>query len=537
MSKYLAVHKNPSISPVWIVPAVALIIAIWLAVQARMEKGEMIEIAFSNASDIIAGQTLVKLKDVEVGFVKRVELSKDLRSVMVKVELDSSASAYLGENTRFWVVTPRISAAGVSNLGTLISGVYIVMDPGEKGRYTTAFKGLDESPAFESDEPGRQYTLKSDILGSLDTGSPVYFRQVRVGEVTGYKLAKDYASVDVNIFIRAPYDELVHTKSRFWNVSGFGFSVGAEGVKAQMASLASILNGGIAFDNAVPFESRSRAEAGHLFHLHPDRESVVDGQFNIEYYYLLKFSGTVRGLNVGAPVEFRGLKVGEVINIELANSENADNTLHVYIAMEPQRFDSEASPTREQMDNRIDAMVREGLRGQMKTASLLTGSRFIDLSYVDINDDSVAQQTLTSGEKFSAIPTIDDPADQITNQLVDILTKVEGIPFEDIGTDLADSMASLSVILGVFEQQNTAVKVDGAVANLEQTLASANDALSQVAQAMKSVDQILAPDSELKYELTKMLKSIREAARSVDALADELSRHPSALIMGVDKDE
>jgi len=528
-----AVQKIRAVSPVWIVPIVALIIAIWLAVQAKLEKGTDIQVTFAQASEIIAGQTLVKLKDVEVGIVKEVRLSSDLKSVVVIAEIDRSVSSHLSENTRFWVVTPRISATGVSNLGTLISGVYIVMDPGEKASNISKFVGLDEPPAFVSDESGAQFVLQAQELGSLDIGSPIYFRQIRVGEVTGYQLSGNREYVDVNIFVRSPHDTLVRTRSRFWNVSGFGVSINADGMKAKMASLASLINGGIAFDNAAGYEKNTLAESGHRFYLHPDRESVLEGQFDIEYYYLLKFSGSVRGLTVGAPVEFKGIKIGEVVDVELASAENAEKSLYVYISMEPQRLDPNTSPTRDEVDARIADMVKQGMRGQMRTASLITGSRYIDLAFFDRPDEAF----LNRGENYSEIPTMDDSVDLITKQMGDILDKVSEIPFDEIGRDLAASMASLNSILSTLEQQNTVAKMDGAVENMEQTLASATDALTQIAVTMKSVDQAIAPDSELKYELTQMLDSIGGAAKSVELFMNELNRHPNALISGAKKDD
>lgn len=527
------VQQIRTISPVWIVPLVALAIAVWLAVQARLEKGAVIQITFTEASDVIAGQTLIKLKDVQVGMVQSVRLSSDLKTVVLKVEIDRSVSEHLSENTRFWVVTPRISATGVSNLGTLISGVYIVMDPGEKGGHTSKFIGLDESPAFVSGQPGTQYVFRAQELGSLDIGSPIYFREIRVGEVTSYQLSPNSDYVDISFFIHAPHDALVRTRSRFWNVSGFGINIGADGIKAKMTSLASLVSGGVAFDNAISHEKSTVADSMHRFYLHPDRESVLEGQFDIEYFYVLKFSSTVRGLTVGAPVEFRGIKIGEVVNIELTSAENIDNTLHVYIAMEPQRLEPGTTPTREEVDKKIDKMIAQGLRAQMKTGSLITGSRYIELAFFE----DQASATLIHGENVSEIPTADDSIELITKQLSDVLDNVSKIPFDDIGKDLASSMSSLSVILGTLAEQNTAQKMDGAVENLGKTLASANDALSQVAITMKSIDQAIAPDSEFKYELTEMLKSVGDAAEAMGLLMNELNRHPNALISGAKKDE
>ncbi|TVZ37527.1 paraquat-inducible protein B [Alteromonadaceae bacterium 2753L.S.0a.02] len=526
-------RKMSAISPVWIVPAVALIIALWLAIQARMERGAIVEITFENATDIIAGQTQIKLKEVQVGVVQKVKLSPDLKHVVVEAEIDKDVTRHLSENTRFWVVTPRISATGVSNLGTLISGVYIIMDAGAPGEYKTQFKGLDEPPVFESDEPGTQYVLQAEELGSLDIGSPIYFRQIRVGEVTGYKLAGSMEHVDINMFIRSPYDEMVQTRSRFWNVSGFGVSIGAEGMKARMESLASLISGGVAFDNTAGFANVQVAPSGHRFFLYPDRESVLEGRYNIKYYYLLKFSGSVRGLTVGAPVEFRGIKVGEVVDVTLASAENVQNSLHVYIAMEPERLEPEESPSREEVDNRMETMVQQGLRAQMSSASLITGSRFIDLVFED-NPEPVE---FVRSENYSEIPTVPDSLDQLSGQATDLIAKINNIPFEKIGNELAGSLESLNALLTTFEQQNTARKIDGTMENLEATMASANATLEEMSGVMNSLDQLIAPDSEFKYEFTQMAKSMSDAARSLQMFLDELNRHPNALISGAEKDE
>ncbi|WP_019603831.1 MlaD family protein [Teredinibacter turnerae] len=527
------VRKVSTISPVWIVPVVAVLIALWLAVQARLERGAEVEITFENASDIIAGQTQIKLKEVNVGEVTKVRLSPDLKHVVVTAQLDRDMTPHLSENTRFWVVTPRVSATGVSNLGTLISGVYIIMDPGAAGDYQTRFQGLDEAPGFESDEPGTQYVLQAEELGSLDIGSPIYFRQIRVGEVTGYKLSGTMEHVDIHMFIRAPYDSMVQTRSRFWNVSGFGVSINADGMKARMESLASLISGGIAFDNAAGFENVQVAPDGHRFYLYPDRESVLEGRFNIKYYYQLKFSGSVRGLTVGAPVEFRGIKVGEVVDVVLASAENVSDSLLVYIAMEPERLEPDDSPTREEVDERMETMVNQGLRAQMSTASLITGSRFIDLVFVD---DAEPMEFVRS-ENYSEIPTVPDSMEQLSSQATDILAKINKIPFDKIGTELAGSLESLNNLLTTLDKQNTAGKLDTTMDNLQQTMASANEALQQMTQVMDSVDQMVAPDSEFKYEFTEMAKSVSDAARSLQLFMDELNRHPTSLISGKEKDE
>ena len=520
-------QKVRGVSPVWIVPIVALVIAVWLAVQARMEKGAEIEITFTSASDIIAGQTLIKLKDVNVGKVTQVQLSEDLSSVIVTADLDRSVLSFLSENTRFWVVTPKISASGVSNLGTLINGVFILMDPGEKGKWSTKFRGLDEPPLIKSDEPGRQYILQANELSSVDIGSPIYFRQVQVGEVTGYKLSENSEHVDINIFVKEPFDSLVEKESYFWNVSGIGVSISAEGVKANMASLASLVSGGIAFENINGLSNSELALEGHRFFLYPDKDSVIQGQFALRYYYLTKFSGSVQGLSKGAPVEFKGIKVGEVVDIKLNSANNEAESLFIYLAIEPERFNENFNPTREEADRQIESMIRQGLRAQMKTGSLLTGSRYIDLVYAKERNPEFVLETV---EKYSIIPTIQDSIEQLTNEVSEIVSKVNQIPFDQIGGDLARTLTSLNNLLSSMEDNDTA-------GNINKVLNSADETLKQVAVTLEDIDAMVAPDSALKHELVEMLDAVGDAAKSVDRFVEELNRHPNSLIFGAEKDK
>jgi paraquat-inducible protein B len=529
--------KLRSISPVWIVPVAALIVALGLAYRAWEARGAEVEILFDNASGIEVGKTKIRLKDVEVGKVISVRLTADLDQVRVTAELDRGVSRHLSSNTRFWVVAPRVSASGISNIGTLISGIYIVMDPGEPGADQSLFVGLSEPPAIRSDEEGRSFVLQAEELGSLDIGSPVYYRQFKVGEVTSYHLSEEGDHVTVNIFVPAPYDQLVQTRSRFWNVSGFGFTFGADGLKATMASLASLISGGIAFDNSVGFEGSETARDGQRFLLYEDKASVLAGRYSLKYYYLLKFGGSVRGLSIGAPVEYRGITVGNVIEVALDNTDKGSKSLYVYIAIEPQRLYPNTRPTREETDALMSEMVEQGLRAQLKTANLVTGSRYVDLTFADEPAGEFVRL-----EKYSIIPTTDDAIDQIGRELASVVDKLNKIPFDTIGRDLSGSMASLNQLLTQLEQQQTAQKLDNTLTHVEnasegldKTLQSANGVLRQMQQTLETFDRTLAPDSELHYEMIEALKSIEEAAQSFDSLTDELNRYPNALIFGVDK--
>lgn len=525
----------PSISPIWIVPLVALIIAIWLALHSWQQKGTEIELLFDNANGIQVGQTQVRLKDVPVGKITRIRLSQDLSKVRVYALLDRQVSRHLSENTRFWLVSPRVSASGISNLGTLISGIYIVMDPGKPGNFQRVFTGLTEPPAIQSDDQGTQFVLLADSLRSIDLGSPVYFRQLKVGEVTSYRLAENGNNVEIRIFIEAPHDKLVLQRSRFWNVSGVDVSIGADGIKAEVGSLASIINGGIAFENTVGFEPPQRALSDHQFYLYSDRNSVMEERFNLKYFYLLKFSHSVRGLMEGSPVEFRGIKVGEVVDVQLHSVDKNPDSLHVFISMEPQRLDPDGEPSREEFDALLENLVQQGLRAKLKTASLITGSRMIDLGFPA---DAKPGEFIRS-EQYAQIPTADDSAEDLEQQLNAVAKKINQIPLEKIGADLAQSVASLNNMLKVLDESNAAAKLDKTLENvsvaseqLDATMRDAQTAMRDMTATLKSADAMLSPDSQTQYELRTMLQAVQSAAETMERLGEKLNRKPNALIFG-----
>lgn len=524
-----------NISPIWIIPIVTLIIGLWLSVNAYQKRGKHIEVIFDSASGIEVGKTEVRLKDVPVGKVTTVRLSSDLSKVRVGISLDRQISKYLSENSRFWLVSPRVSATGISNLGTLISGIYIVMDPGEPGSFLKHFEGLSEPPAVKSDDKGTQYILLAEQLGSLDIGSPIYYRNVRVGEVTSYKLSNQGSHVEIRIFIQSPYDEMVYTRTHFWNVSGFGVSIGADGIKAQMASLASLISGGVAFENPLGFDVSTRAQGNQSFNLFSDKESIDEGRYTLQYFYRLKFSHSVRGLSVGAPVEFRGMKIGEVVEIKLDTVTKGPESLHVFISVEPQRLDAAAAPTREEFDQLLAGLVNEGLRAQMVSGSLITGSRYVALSF-PLNSQ---EEKLLVHSKYSDIPTQDTVFDQLDQQLSKITAKIDQIPIEKMGQDLASTLKSLQSILLAVDSNKTVHKLDRMIGNVGEASDEFDDVavkmsqtLEQLNRTLSSIEEFVADDGEVQYQLKETLESVQGTADSLNGFLKQLHQKPDAMIFG-----
>jgi len=561
--------RRRQISIVWVVPLVALLIGAWLVYKAVTEKGPTVTIAFKSAEGLEAGKTKIKFKDVELGQVSEINLSPDLSQVVVTAELVKQAEKFLSANTRFWVVRARVAAGQVSGLGTLFSGAYIGLDPGNPGAPATHFEGLENPPLVTTGLPGRRFNLEASRLGSLDIGAPVYYRQIKVGQVVGYELNEDGKAVAVKIFINAPIDKLVYKNTRFWNASGLDIAVDASGIRVNTESLVTILVGGIAFDTPANLEPGGPAEEGDVFKLYGSRERIFDKTYTEKTRWLLNFSGSVRGLTVGSPVEFRGIPIGQVMDINM-EYDAKDRTFRIPVLIE---IDQERVKVTGEMDlssrkKLNDYLVEEGLRAQLKTGSLITGQLFVEL---DFHPEAPPAKINWEG-RYPQMPTVPAPMEEITTSLTQLLKKFEKLPIEQIGSDLRDTVQGAKQLVASAELQEAVAALNqtlkqaqqftaalnqviapdlkSAVSNLNETLkrtrllAQNFDAsvvpelgatLQQAQSTLKSINGSVSKDSPLYYELLRVFKELTEAARSFRVMADYLERNPDALIYGKGK--
>ncbi len=533
------VQSKKQISIVWLIPIVAILIGGWLAYKGLSEKGPMVTITFESAEGLEAGKTLVKYKDVKIGQVESIRFNADLSQVIVRAELVKEAAPFLTDNTRFWVVRPRVTASGVSGLGTLFSGAFIEMDPGKGGEPARRFKGLEIPPIVTTGLPGRKFLLQASTLGSLDNGSPVYYRQIQVGQVIGYQLHEDGQSLTVKIFVNAPHDKLVRANTRFWNASGLDLKLDASGIKLNTQSIVSIMMGGIAFDTPTSLTAGGPAQEGQVFKLYDTRESIFERTFTEKIHYILHFEGSIRGLAVGAPVEFRGIKIGQVVDIKAEfNQETLTPRIKVLIETEPQRWETMGEAT---MDRKaqIEGLVAKGLRAQLKTGSLLTGQLFVD---VDLYADEPPAKVIYGG-KFAELPTIPAPLQIITARVNNLLSKIEQVPIEKIGKDLETTLKNVKKLTDSAELLQTVQALNDTLQdtrrlaqNLDSNVAPAITAtLDRAHQTLVSVEGTLGKDAPLQHDMRRALKELGEAARALRVLADYLERHPDALIYGKGK--
>src|SRR3954447_10139367 len=333
-----ASKKRRGISLVWVIPIVGALIGGLLAYKAYTDQGPTITISFQTAEGLEAGKTKLRYLDIEVGTVQSVVIGTDLKHILVTAEMVAGAEHYLRQDTTFWIVKPRIGVGGVSGLGTLLSGAYIGLAPGE-GASERSFTGLEQPPPISANVPGREFVLTAPTLGSVSPGAPIYYRGLDIGQVLTYQLAENAREIDIKVFVREPFTNLIRSASRFWNASGIDVSTGAGGIDVQVASLQALLVGGIEVDSPIGLEDAEIAQPETQFPLYANRRALAQAQFTDKVPFLVYFDGSVRGLNPGAPVEFRGIAVGTVTSVQLEfDPATSRIRIPVTIEIEPQRI-------------------------------------------------------------------------------------------------------------------------------------------------------------------------------------------------------
>lgn len=530
-------RRRSSAQLIWLIPVIALIVGLSLAVKAYIEKGPVITIRFKSGEGIEAGKTKIKYKDVQIGLVRSITIAKDRSSVLVTADLAKEAADFLKADTRFWVVRPRITGSSISGLGTLTAGSYIGMDVGKSKEDKTDFAGLETPPVVTMDMPGRQFVLHAADVGSLSVGSPLFYRHLQVGEVVSSDLDKDGETVVLRVFIRSPYDTFVRDSTLFWHASGIDFKLDANGMTVNTESLLSIVMGGIAFQTPDDFDEAPQAEQGRSFTLFSNKDEALKRPDSIVENYLLVFKESVRGLSVGAPVDLRGITVGEVTKIKAElDPESKNVTMVVQIRFYPERLKPRSQASSEQKSiadshKLLDAMVKKGFRAQLKSGSLLTGQLYVALDFFP----EATPARINWGRNPALLPTIGGNMAQFQTSLMKIVQKLEKMPLEELTSDARKTVQSLDATLKsadkLLKNIDTTVVPETRLMmeDVRKTLDGANKALAEVKQTM-------AADAPLQVDLRDTLRELGRAAQSLRVLGDYLERNPEALIRGKKED-
>ena len=513
---------------VWLVPVVTGLIGGSLAVKTILEKGPTVTILFKTAEGLEAGKTKVKFKSMDVGQVKSLKFNMEHQGVVATVELVREAEPYLVDDTRFWVVRPRIAGGQVSGLTTLLSGSYIGVDLGKSGVERREFVGLEVAPIVTADVPGRQFVLHGETLGSIETGSPVYFRQEAVGSVVSHEVNKDGQGVTFKIFVNAPYDQYVNADTRFWNASGIDVTLDATGVKVDTQSIVSILIGGIAFETLAASAHYTPAKENHEFLLAMNRADAMRRTDTIAWPFQFEFTQSIHGLSIGAPVEFRGIVVGEVKSVNIFLNQAQDEfRFPVTIVLYASRVlamlkagSGEYRTDEEGRRTRWDKIVAKGLRGQLRTGNLLTGQVYIAMDMFPDTPEAHMDWTATP----PLVPTVPGGFEEFQVTLNSIARKIEKMPLGEISADVRQTLQSLN---------RTLVSADQAVKRLDKDISpTAKATLEDARRTLTAAERTLAGDAPLQQDLRVSLRELTRAAQSLRQLTELLERQPEALIRG-----
>jgi paraquat-inducible protein B len=517
-----------AVSIVWIIPLVAVLVGGWVAIHYLMSRGPTITIEFANADGLEAGKTKLRYKEVDIGTVSEIAISRDRSHVIVTAKMAKQAEDLLVSDTKFWVVRPRVTLNSISGLGTLLSGAYIGLDAGKAEEKKWAFKGLETPPPIPSDLPGRRFILRAENMGSLYVGAPVYYRRVEVGSLTAYKLDENGKGITLEVFINAPNDRLVAANTRFWHASGIDLSVEASGIKLNTASLTSIIIGGISFQAPEETDAGAPAPADASFTLYEDKASALKLISQEVHTYLLYFDESLRGLAPGAQVDFRGIPLGEVKSVSIEYDREAKTVrFPVEINVYPERMRSRyrlGAPQMSAMERDpqtlLDRLVTRGLRAQLKSANLLTGQLYVALDFFP----KAPQAKIDWSKKPVQLPTAPGALEDIQQTLGNIASKLEKVPFDTIGADASRALKTLDTTLK--SASSTLGQVDKTV------VPELRGTLEQARKAIGNAERTLSSDAPVQQDLRDTLDEVGRAARTLRDLADYLGRHPESLIRG-----
>ncbi|QVX39209.1 MCE family protein [Ralstonia solanacearum] len=504
---------------IWLVPMLAALVSIGLVAGQVRGHGPAITLGFQDGEGIEPGKTPVRYNDVDIGMVTAVRLSTDLSRVLVTVQLNQEAADFATHGTRFWIVRPRAGMSGASGLGTLLSGTYIGADSGGSHEPETQFTGLENPPVVSLRQQGARFVLRGPSLGSVETGSPVYYRHVEVGQVTGTALDKDGAGVTVDVFIEAPYHRYVGRDTQWRHASGLGLRLDAAGLRVNAESFQTMLLGGIAFQPSPGQPAGDAAPDGTVFSLQSGDLDAADGLDGKPSTVVMHFDQSLHGLSVGAAVDFRGVQLGEVTNVGVAFDPKTHTfVMPVTLNLYPDRLGQAFRASSEYGDAAagkalLRTLVARGLRGQLRTGNLLTNQLYVAL---DMFPNAPPVQLDLNGTLI-ALPTIPNTLDDLQAQVADLAKTLDRVPLDQLGTHLGQRLDNARRLFALTDAQ--------LAPQARATLAAARQAFD-AAQAIAQ-SPLLRP-----ADLSRVREQLGQTLRALDTLTDTVAQHPESLVWG-----
>ncbi|QJQ96580.1 MULTISPECIES: intermembrane transport protein PqiB [Halomonadaceae] len=523
-------RRQNRLSPIWIVPIVAALIGLWLIYDNYTSRGTEITLIMSNAEGIEAGSTLIMTRNVEIGRVISVRLSDDLRSTEITARIIPDAERMLVEDTRFWVVKPRIGREGISGLGTVLSGAYIQLQPGASDTPRREYEVLDQPPVAPQGAEGLRINLASQLGNSLRVGDPVTYQGYTVGRVEDASFDPEERHMRHRLFIESPYDVLVTESTRFWSTSGIDLRLDSEGFRVNVESLEALLAGGVTFGVPEDVPPGPPVAAETYFNLYADEEAAKQGSFNHYIEYVMLIEDTVRGLSRGAPVEFRGVRIGTVASVPWKFSAPQPGSrqrfsIPILVRIEPQRLatDNDTLPNMDEWEERFERLFDLGLRASLRTGNLLTQALYVDLNFQRDQAGTYVPETF---EERKVFPTTAGGFAQIEAQVSDLLEKLNALEVEPILAGLDRNLSSSQAMLEEMRELTSSVQAmldDPATREMPQNL---NNTMVELRRTLEG----FSPDSAAYQELTRAMERLESLMRDLQPAARTLSEQPSALL-------
>lgn len=531
-------HKHaslPGFSFVWLVPLLALAIALGVAWHNYAQQGPLITVTFENASGIEPGETELHYRDLTVGRVEKVSFTNDLSKVDVAIRLEKDVAHFVDEDSQFWVVRPKVTTQGVSGLETVLSGVYIAGAwDGEAGKAQSHFQGRETPPLLEVGQEGTTFGLHSNIsIPGADT--PILYRGVAVGRIGPSEITEDGLGVEAEAVILAPYAHLVTASTRFWNASGFSFSIDSGGAQLDFTSLASLIAGGITFETMA--SGGEPLSEGMLFDLYDDGDAAREN-FLLEgngqsLDFLIVFDDNIPGLTPGAEVRLGGLRLGEVLSLSGVVDEDyfGDDKVRLIatVRLNPARIGMLTGDTGTDFLDFLEKRVAEGVRARLTNASLLTGGLRIELVQVPGAPDAVLDRDV---EPYPQIPSAPANIANVGATAQGLIQRVDALPVEELLDSVIAFLDDSRRLIGSEDMQAAPEELRATLSALRNVAESDEVAalpaqIGALSEGLKAASDRLntllaeAEEQQLVASVSNLLDSLNKTAETFPGLSEQ----------------
>ena len=541
------------LTTIWLVPIIAMSIALWLAYQYYSKIGPTIELTFKENAGLVANQSQLKLRNVNIGMVTKISLSKDGDGVTVQVKVNKEVSNYLNEKAKFWIVHADVGSHGVSGLDTILSGAYIELYGVKERKTKLKFIGLDK-PYIDKDAAGRYYILSAPNSNNIVEGSHVYYRMIEVGRVERVAISADGKKVNFTLFVKEKYVPYVNEESQFYTNSSFTLDFSRGKLDMNIASVSQLVHGGISI--YTPLQSigkeHNQTKQRQVFPLYKSLSEMKAKHLRQGFddrVYAFKFSETTKKLEIGSPVEFNGFQVGYVTDIK-SHFSKASHSVEsiVYALIHTKAFTNSQEKKGNQV---IEELVKKGLKASLDSTIPMIGSNYINLVF-----DNKKIATIIKTKEYDYFPTMKKVVSSnllhdtqkliqkleklpLENLLIsaDKLLKENNAPIKNLLKDLRKTVNNVNKLIKNFDK--TASNLDKftkkqSFQNLPEELSQTIQELTVTLEKVQTLSNDYGADSKFASELSLTLRELAITAESMGRISLKLEKKPNALILGDD---